>query len=182
MRWRVHRASAREVVSQPVFMRTTEIWGWTREGGWNLRIRRTLSTRCKRELVPETRSECQEAPQICSGSLCQKLKNSSKRKLFHFFNSRRKLYLLSPTRMGEKLFHRIKNRKAEVFYTHIIWNALLIFSRKTIFEWVPAGTGAWDRSFLRCKTLFSISLINSLAYQLASHLVVWLFRYTQHHI
>lgn len=166
-RWRVHCVSAREVVSQPVFVRASGIWGWTREGRWNLRYRRTLSTSSKYALVPETRSECQEAQQICAGSLCQKLKNSSKRKLSHFLNNKRQLYPPSPTtyRMWGKLFHNIKNRKAQAFCAHIIWKALLIFSRKTLFGWIPAGTGAWVCFFPR--TLY-FPLLNYMSF-LSAH-------------
>lgn len=199
MRWRVHCVSARELVSQPVSVRATEIWGWTGEGGWNLRNRRTLSTSSKHALVPETRSECQEAQQIRAGSLCQKLKKLIKRKLLsHFLNNKRKLYLPSPTTYGTggSCFTILKSRKAKAFYAYIIWKALLIFSRKTQFRWIPADTGAWGCSCPRYGTLY-FPLLNYMSF-LSAHLwsthfdqpvnrhptsaMVWLCIHTEHRI
>lgn len=158
------------VYQQEKWYRSQVVWELLRfEGGqekedeiWGMR---TLSTSSKHVLVLETRAECQEAQQVLAGSLCQNFKKSSKRKLFHFLSNKRKLYPPSPTtyRMGQKLFHNIKNRKAKAFYAHIIWKALLIFSRKTLFGWIPAGTAAWGCSFPRCRTLY-FPLLNYMSF------------------
>lgn len=109
--------SAREVVSQPVFVRATEIWGWAGERGWNLRNRRTYSTRAKHALVPETRSKCQEAQQVCAGSLCQKLKKLIKKEIFPLPEQQNGIVSSFPYYLENvgKLFHNTKNRKAKAF-------------------------------------------------------------------
>lgn len=191
MGWRVHCVSAREVVSQPVFVRATEVWGWARERGWNLRSR-THSTSSKHALVPETRSKCQEAQQICAVSLCQKWKKLIKKEIFPIPEQQKEIVSSFPYYLqnGGEAVSPYKEQKSKSFFMLMSFEKL-IFNRKALFGWISTGTDAWACSFLECRTLF-FPLLNFMAFLLAHpwstpgpsgcippQLVVRLFTHTQ---